>query len=600
MFRRRSVVRVFLASMLSALTTFGAQITISPQMGSVYPDDRNAPPYAIARINSEFELRSVTSTLSTQTLSLAFFPPGNEWHAAEAFDISNTPSGTNVVRFLATDVFGNSAETNHVIVIDRVPVIEVLSPAEGALARPILFSTAAASDDRGTPSIHVLSGLNPPTLFHQRTTFAEFIMDLSPAEESVATVNFFAHDATRFGYSYETRRLLSLSNPRYQPVLSLPGEILDANADAVLYLSRSNELTLVDRRTSQNTVLATNFFSSNLLFRGERLTPTGALVVNSAGHVLDFNRGEEIDLGAFCCFSVFAVNGRFGLINADGQTFLRNFDARTNYIFPFIAAVGSVAENGTAVLADPAIPNAADGNAVYRFADGQLTQLTDTNEFRFNPLTDGTNVLWIELESYFPSYRIHLLTPLGLTTLATNLTALTGTATAMNDGWVAFPKVGAQGQQQIWLRSPAGEVSQATFYSRNSEIKELLPDGSLLAFVEGTGIVYIPLGQAPKRISSDFGARNFLTGTNFLASRLGHLFDLLVQGDPIGLTSPQYDPGAGVLTYYVTSSQPATFTLQRSTNLVDWTDVTPGAVTNTLPTKFQVETTPGIFRLHKE
>lgn len=585
--------------MLSALSTFGAQIAISPQTGSVYPDDRNAPPFAIARINSEFELRGVTATLSTQTLSLAFSPPGNEWRAAEAFNISNTPAGTNIIRFVATDVFGNSAETNYLIVIDRVPVLNLLSPSEGALARPILSGAAVASDDLGTPWIHVLNAsyFSPSPFFHTRTTLAKFIMDLSGGEESVVTVNFFAYDARRT--SYETRHILSLSNPRYQPVLSLPGEILDANADAVLYLSRSNELTFVDRRNGQPTILTTNFVPGG--YPPDRITATGALVVQpivGPRRVIDLNRGEAIDLGEFG-HGPFAVNGRFGLVNAGGQTLLRDFVARTNYVFPFIAAGGALAENGTAVVVNQADAS-AHRNAVYRFANGQLTQLTDTNAFRFNALTDGTNVLWNENEFVAWPYDIRLLTPQGLTTLDTNVTLSVQATAIMNNGWVAFPKVGAQGQQQIWLRSPAGEVSQATFYSRNTEIRELLPDGSLLAFVEGTGIVYIPRGQAPKRISNDFGARYFLTGTNFLASRLGHLFDLIVQGDPIGLTSPQYDPGAGVLTYYVTSSQPATFTLQRSTNLVDWTDVTRDAVTNTLPTRFQTATLPGLFRLRKE
>ena len=587
---------ILFGAAFAAFTVSAAQITIVPQMGTVYPGDFNAPPFPIARITSEFELRSASATLSTQTLSLAFAPfSNNEWRAADAFDISNIPSGTNVIRFSATDVFGNTAETNHVIGIDRFPVINVFAPAEGALARPVISSATAARDDLGTPTIVILNAnpFTPLPPLQQRTTYLEAPMDFSTSEESLVQINFFAYDATRFGYLFDIRHMLSLSNPRYQPLMSLPGEIRDANAEAVLYLSRSNELTFVDRRSNQTTVLKTNFFGSNSLSQGERITPAGALVVNSGNRVLDFNRGEEIDLGTYG-FEVFAVNGRFGLVNANGQTVLRYFVARTNYVFPFIAACGSVAGNGTAVVANRRGPT-DQGNAVYRFANGQLTTLTDTNDSRFGLLTDGTNVLWSSAAS-----GISLLTPQGLTQLATNSLNFAGDGVAMNGGWVAFPKPGAQSQQQIWLRSPAGEISQATFYSRNTHIRALQPDGSLLAFVEEIGIFHLPRGASPKRISNDFGACYFLTGTNFLASRLGHLFDLIVDGEPIGLTSPQHDSSTGILTYYVTSTQPALFTLLRSTNFVDWTAVTRQTVTNTLPTKFQTTTAPGFFRLRKE
>jgi hypothetical protein len=626
-----------IAAVVLAIPLLSAPITIVPELPAsrypLHPTSAMAGPLAVAEITSDYELRSVTATFETQTVALAFSPIYGDWRASSPFNIANSPSGPATLAFSVTDAFGNRAETNVSFVIDRFPTIEIHSPNSGALARPLLFLSGSTRDDLGTPHVSVWSarsvGIEYEWFMHnQQTTHPQGIIDLSSWEESPVDIKFQAYDSSG-AYALQVRKVLSLSNPRYRPVRFVQGIIHDINAGAILYSSNSvpmapllgpTQLIAVNRATGEATVLKRDFGYS-IWERPPRLTPTGALIVQpvigSNSRLLDLNRGEEITLGTLGANGFFSIKGDFAVFNVDNQTILRDLVARTNYILPFPAIRADVAANGTLAFT---VQSTQQVITVFRFADGQITQLTAPNEHAsFESVqTDGTNVLWRRMETPGGAASLWstiLHTPQGLATLATNESLPPGgfLPSAMNSGWVAFPKSGTQGQQQIWLRSPTGEVFQTTFFSRSSNLRALLPNGSLLVSVGDdfyTRDLYaIAPGAIPKRLGTDVAHRlgrlgmaadYIVTETNISAHAFGNVFDLDITGDPVGLTSPQYDNASGLLSYYVTVTVPGLFTLQRSTNFGDWTAVTRVSVTNTLPTKFQTATSPGFFRLRAE
>ena len=177
----------------------------------------------------------------------------------------------------------------------------------------------------------------------------------------------------------------------------------------------------------------------------------------------------------------------------------------------------------------------------------------------------------------------------------------------MNSGWTAFPRLTAQGHQQIWLRSPEGVITQATFYSKSSVLRALGANGDLVTSVllsgaieSGTKVVYTPRGGMPKVLSNDFGARYYFVGSELYAYWGGTLFRVDTGNPAIGLTSPQYNSTSGTLSFFVTASEaPAGFTVQRTTNFVDWVEIGNGTVTNASPNRFEFSTSAGFFRLIK-
>jgi hypothetical protein len=565
----------------------------------------NSGPVAAAVVTSEFELQSVTATLGAQTVQLAYSSFNGQWRAASYFDVSTSPSGTNIIHFTATDVFGTSAQKDFLLVLDRQPTLEVLAPRNGAHARPVLPIAAVANDDLESPALNISAdypwppcSLDYTVMTNAFSTRAEGLIDLSCIDERLVTVSF-----TTTG-PVEHRQVLALSNPRYQPLLSVDGEILDISSEALLYLSRTQELISVDRRTHQPTVLKTNFDTNAL--RGKRLTAAGAILLlwrqeSNTTQVLDLNRGEEIYLGESRKTGplALAANGRFAIFDTEDGTVIRDVIARTNRVISLRTSRAEIAENGAAIFID-------ESGSLFRYQNGELVLLEDNNFFHSFIQTDGTNFLW-ESTGFGPNYGTwsnKLATPDRTFILTTNAPGYfddyKGLRGAINGGWSAFPKLGTQSQGQIWLRSPQGEILQATFLSTTSHLVGLLSDGSILTRNSAPGgddLFLTPPRGLPKRIGTSF-ADYFVHGTNVTAYILGNVFSVELRGDPVGLTSPRFE-GGGLLTVYVTASVPGTFDLQRSTDFTDWTNLTTVSITNTLPAKLRVSTPPGFLRLRK-
>jgi hypothetical protein len=395
--------------------------------------------------------------------------------------------------------------------------------------------------------------------------------------------------------------------PRYEKIQSVPGTILDFNSDVILYATYNETPAILNLATGSSEVLATN------TTRRGFLTPGGALIFSQ--RIFQINGSEKIDLGeeagAPVDFGDRVVEGRFGILRTTEGALLRDFEARTNRLLttnPMVTA--DVAANGSVVFT-----TSVDGtNVVQRYHNGVMATLATLPAFPHPYVaTDGTNVLWSEPESF--SGWVQLQTPAGRVTLATN-TAVTVnqnprsqprvSEVAMKNGWIVFPE-NPMTQKTLRRRSPTGEISQIT--TNFGYVLAMRDDGGTLVLggdgrIE-TSIYYVPAVGATKRISQDFGAAMFVArGNKFYAYSISpnggmDLFEVEVDEDPFGLLHARYEADSGMFSFVILAGAAGTYALERSDDLVEWTQVTTYVVTSTYPAPETIATPPGFFRLKR-
>jgi hypothetical protein len=419
-------------------------------------------------------------------------------------------------------------------------------------------------------------------------------------------------------------------HPRYQKVATFRGEIMDVTPEAILYSDwdfGERRLKRFDMATRSTTVLRTNEGW------GERIIPNGVLLNanNGGGAIIQLEDGEEIDTGLMANSGIVfpdrgerTLEGRFGLLDTTIGLVLRDFVARTNFLFPTNLVYWSpldVAVNGNAVL------TTMETNSTYEvlwYQDGELQTLMESKS-RPYVRTDGTNVLWTASEIPNEPYTefIYLRTPSETIPLETNTYLLPegfipisplpppSDVFAINNGWVAFPRFSPASPflpYDIWRRSPDGTLTQCSVAP--SLIKAMRSDGALLIQgfdLTGTkfGLIFVPPFGPAKLISNDFESdtRYFVSGSQFYALAESYsgmaLYRVDVEGAPFGLTLPAFDSATGMLSYNIYPSESGSFALQRSTDFANWTTIATNSVTEAKPTRFEVSAEPGFFRLQQ-
>src|SRR5688572_22389324 len=128
-------------------------------------------------------------------------------------------------------------------------------------------------------------------------------------------------------------------HPRYKELLRVNGRILDADEKSVLYATYWPERNLFryDLESRTHTLLNTNSGGQAQLIDGGGVVLTLASdLISEPGRVVQWDRGEEIDLGPGEIPREYhgnrVVNGRFGVLHIGMGTVLRDFVARTNLV----------------------------------------------------------------------------------------------------------------------------------------------------------------------------------------------------------------------------------------------------------------------------
>ena len=443
-------------------------------------------------IMSTLELASVTAEVADRSALLQFAGPsgaGGRWRAT--IDLGGLTHGLLRMGLVLTDAGGHRVETSVPFVYDTRPELDLVAPVNYAVARPDVHVTATCTDDSGncaSLSIYSVDETKVPVAELFSTTQTAVDVDVSPA---TSLLRFVVTDAT--GQADTVYRRVTTESPEavvLQATATVPGRVLDADADRILYLDSTatdaQSVRIRDRGTGADVTLGSGF----RMLRGPAyLTPTGALfiqvspVLPAPQTLLEWRNGVSTDLGTA---SDLHVSGPYAGYVAGS--------------FPDLTLIrrNTITGTATTIAADPSGSGndvASNGNVAYWTADkdvwlfqdgagaGQISPEVGENT---SPVTDGVNVVYARRTLRASSqwlWEIERYDGATTTVLAPERAQDIRSVAdyAVNNGWIAFTKPGTGGFLQVWTRSPSGEERQVTIGGTPSSIAALGPNGEVVS-----------------------------------------------------------------------------------------------------------------------
>jgi hypothetical protein len=312
----------------------------------------------------------------------------------------------------------------------------------------------------------------------------------------------------------EQRRVYVESSPVLMEVDQADGKIWDINPDSILFFQSgqpTETLALLNRLTRQETIIMADPAKHPQF---GFLTSSGVMFVEQSGDVLtsvlyEWRNGALTNLGQPNSASWFKVAEDYAIWNSNTALFRRDLVSGTTI---------EIANNASNTHNDVA----ANGDVVYwttdyqivRYRNGVTTTLTSDAELRNTyPATDGVNVVYRKCHPSNGTCSIATYTTGGeilLTPIESRLPG-PGWDYQLNNGWIAFTKLNAFGQTQVWRRSPTGQEIQLSFFGTSSFVDSLGPNGEVSFINNNRRYLAIP-DQPLFQVGSGLGQSAWLDG----------------------------------------------------------------------------------------
>lgn len=237
------------------------------------------------------------------------------------------------------------------------------------------------------------------------------------------------------------------------------GAILDANATRMLYLDYDDTLTMKVRNLGTGVVTRVPQASDRSPDTGW-LTSRGA--VYSArnqnfpyeAHLYEWSGANPLELGTHEDSSV-VVHAPYVLWLTGSTLYRRNLDTDVT-----VTVATGANNSGYSVAANGDVVYTGANNQVMRYRNGVSQPMTSDGAVHMGPVTDGTNVAYTTVEGDLWSVWLDD----GVNHVRLSEPASPYTYPPVNyqvaNGWAAFMRQDAAGNGQIWLRSPAGIITQ--------------------------------------------------------------------------------------------------------------------------------------------
>lgn len=410
--------------------------------------------------------------------------------------------------------------------VDPPPVITVVSPIEGSVARPWIRLAATCVDDNpaGCTSLEVgLVAIGVPTdygpVFATGTSSFDKQVLLAKWDFSSRLLRFSATDSagqTTFVY----RSIFIDSSPSLYEVMSVGGPILDVQPDRILFRQGaawtqtpqgvfydSGSLVVRNRATGVDTPVPTVAGSPPAY---GYLTPAGAIFVGHKttfpySEVQEWRGGATVQaLGFANAFDSLVVSGDYAIWSEGSSLFRYVVSSQTKTLVtasPVINNNNDVAANG-----DVAYGTQTDFQ-IFRYRAGVNTPLTSGTALRSTyPRTDGINVVYRRSTPTATDWAIALHDG----TLETILDPLQpiepqpDSAYQVEGGWTAYTRRAMDGTRQVWIRSPAGVSTQLSSTSGSSFVDSVSGAGRV-TFIFNSRRYLASVGQPSVEVSSLLG-----------------------------------------------------------------------------------------------
>jgi hypothetical protein len=588
---------------------------ISPGSGAMAGDTLSI----IVSASSTYQLQGIQASVGGQNVDLVYSDyayrncqacsPQPGW--TNTLSLTGLPHGTNTLIVTGTDVFATTGQSQRNIIHDTPPVLSVAAPVNGTVARPSLAVAFSATDDDvvNGPQLALKQAVDysgGPVFATANNTMTTNV-SLDAYDGQAVSLGFFATDSAKQVKALFRQVYVQSSTNLVEVARVSEGRIIDLQPDRILFLLDDTDGTgpTLKIQSRSNGVESVVYHQPATVWRAQ-LAPHGAVASIETGNpsfIYQWRNGSqtqyastyvgEIALAVKESYAVWS----WGAYSGNPQVGRVDLQAGTSLIITNMNALSDtsfdVAGNGDVVFAGR--DGYSRSPAIYKFHQGVISTLV--NDFattNYYPKTDGTNVFYIK--STPTNQALMLISGAGESIVATGPSI--GPDYLLNNGWTAFEKSGG-GQMQIWRRSPAGTLTQLTFFGTSSTLAELAPNGEV-AFANGSRL-YISKGSWPPADIAPGTPASGLTpiwqDNRWYASMGRSLFQIYTGAPQIA--SPQI--AAGMFSLDLIAAQGQRVVTQISSNTVDWTDFSTNDVADGANLRVQCPVTPSpsskFFRL---
>ncbi|KFE63999.1 hypothetical protein [Hyalangium minutum] len=449
-------------------------------------------------IESDFEiLVSVQSVYQLSSMQAEFggkvFPMPVDLRPRAILSIDGVPYGEHLLTVTARDIHGTEARVSRLLQVDRPPRLTISTPASGLVLQPSIRLTASCEDDhpqgcevranfevvdpRGTPGTP-LPG--PPSL----SAKGRLDQELCLAEYAGKWVRIRLRALSGSQSSSEVVRSIYVENSRrLVPVVSVPGSVIDFDAQRVLFVDEQRRARVLDRTSGQIDTLLENLqinsyicgLSCNRSYDIGHLMPGGAILGTRNMELLQVQDGQRSSLAEFS-WNLYSPLSRYYRITGSHLAYfeanqrwgLLNFSTGTRTSLPSEFAANWLGEDGTLL--------GSTRNLLLRYRNEQVEQVFAEAEGTVKfPIAEGDDQVYLLEKPNQVSETVLLRA--GQRHV---LSDTPGSASfLLSKGWVAFTRLGG-GVNQVWLRSPAGVEEQVSSWGLPSAPVMLGPDGTVV------------------------------------------------------------------------------------------------------------------------
>jgi hypothetical protein len=469
-----------------------------------------------ATVASTYQLAGVSASAGGRTVALDFGAygsyGGNAWSAI--LSLAGQPRGSVGLVVTATDVFAHATDAVLGVTLDRAPVVGVVNPAEGTVARPSIDIAANCSDDDAAGCVSLVASVNGTVLGSAKNALAQ-TLDLSAYEGQNISLVVVGTD-TIGQRSTVTRNLYVESSALLSVHAVVGGPVWDLSGTRILHVDLSSAvpaLEILDRQTGSTQTLETGPDLVGTWGDYGFLTPSGALYVHGSvsnsvypyAWLYEWRAGALTQITGLDSAQSLRVAGNWAIYNLGAELWRRDLGAGVSTLLTATAGnwANDVAANGDVVFWGQ------DYN-IYRWRNGSTQALSaypSGGLWNTYPLTDGMNAVF---RRHSPccgtqTYRIVVDdgTQQSYLTPATFAEPNPGGGYAVAGGYVAYAAEDLTKTLQIWRHGTGGE-QQLTFFGSSSRIDAILPDGTVLLTQQQKRYRARP-GQALQAIGSALG-----------------------------------------------------------------------------------------------